>query len=63
MTNSIWGRMPAIVSRISGAPARSRSARVLAPVSTPATIAAPAFAHFEPLLSSLLRSQGYGKAR
>ena len=34
--------MPAIVSRMSGAPACSRSARVLAPVSTPATIAAPA---------------------
>ena len=34
--------MSAIVSRMSGAPARSRSARELAPVSTPATIAAPA---------------------
>ena len=36
------GEQPAIVSRMSGAPACSRSARVLAPVSTPATIAAPA---------------------
>jgi hypothetical protein len=36
------GTMPAIVSRMSGAPARSRSARESAPVSTPATTAAPA---------------------
>jgi hypothetical protein len=34
--------MSPIVSRTSGAPAPSRSARELAPVSTPATIAAPA---------------------
>src|SRR5579864_2340939 len=34
--------MPAIESRMIGAPARSRSARESAPVSTPATIAAPA---------------------
>jgi len=34
--------MSAIVSRMSGAPARSRSVRESAPVSTPATTAAPA---------------------